>query len=402
MVPALRRAFNDQFTPACYAGYVASLERRCRTHIEFRLSETPCFLPADLVGRLGEAAGEFLRQLLENPVYRQAADGIVPPEFRIPNGERWPTFVQVDFGLLQTANGLEGRLVELQAFPSLYGFQIAMAEAATEAYALEGVTPYLDRFGRDDYVARMRRAIVADHDPAEVVLLEIDPLHQKTLPDFQITEELWGVRAVDVRGVVREGRRLFYDRDGRRTPIARVYNRVIPDELARRRPSLAFDFRDDLDLEWTGGPDWFFRISKFSIPWLRHPWVPRTTYLHEIAAYPADRDAWVLKPLFSFAGGGIIFAPTNEELAAIPPEARALYILQERVSFTPTIDTPYGPTQAEIRIMLVRDEAEPELPRYRALLPLIRMGRGKMMGVDYNKGLLWVGASAGLVAVDGG
>jgi hypothetical protein len=243
----------------------------------------------------------------------------------------------------------------------------------------------------------MRRAIVGDHDPAEVVLLEIDPRHQKTLPDFVVTEQLWGVRAVDVRSVVRDGRRLWYDRDGRRTPIARVYNRVIPDELQHRRLELAFDFRDDLDLEWTGGPDWFFRISKFSIPWLRHPSVPRTQYLSEVTKLPEDRENWILKPLFSFAGGGIIFAPTDEQLASIAAADRSNYILQERVPFTPTIDTPYGPTQAEIRIMMVRDGERDGTPRYRAVLPLVRMGRGKMMGVDYNKGLRWVGATAGLV-----
>jgi hypothetical protein len=238
---------------------------------------------------------------------------------------------------------------------------------------------------------------VADHDPAEVVLLEIDPRHQKTLPDFVVTEQFWGVRAVDVRNVVREGRRLWYDRDGRRTPIARVYNRVIPDELQHKHLALPFDFRDDLDLEWTGGPDWFFRISKFSIPWLRHPSVPRTQYLSEVTRLPEDRENWILKPLFSFAGGGIIFAPTDEQLASIAAADRRNYVLQERVPFTPTIETPYGPTQAEIRIMMVRDGAREGTSRYRAVLPLVRMGRGKMMGVDFNKGLQWVGAAAGLV-----
>jgi hypothetical protein len=397
MVPERRRAFNDRFTDSRYLAYRAAIERTCGTAIEFRLSETPCFLPERLVDDLVGAAHALLHQLLDNREYRRAADAAVPVEFRVPHGESEPTFVQVDFGLLETRAGLEPRLVELQAFPSLYGFQVAMAEAAIEAYDLADATPFLDGLTREAYLALMRRAIVGDDDPAEVVLLEIDPRHQKTLPDFVVTEQLWGVRAVDVRSVVREGRRLWYDRDGRRTPIARVYNRVIPDELQHRRLELAFDFRDDLDLEWTGGPDWFFRISKFSIPWLRHPSVPRTQYLSEVTRIPDDRENWILKPLFSFAGGGIIFAPTDEQLASIAAADRSNYVLQERVPFTPTIDTPYGPTQAEIRIMMVRDGERDGTPRYRAVLPLVRMGRGKMMGVDYNKGLRWVGATAGLV-----
>ncbi len=222
--------------------------------------------------------------------------------------------------------------------------------------------------------------------------MEIDPVHQKTRPDFAATEQLWGVRAVDVREVIREGRRLFYDRDGVRTPIARVYNRVIPDDLERLPITLPFDYRDDLDVEWTGSPDWFFQVSKFSIPFLRHPWVPRTFFLHEITRLPDDRDNWLLKPLFSYAGGGIIFAPTDADIAAIPETERHLYVLQERVAFTPVIETPHGPTQAELRLMLVRDAGA-----YRLVLPLVRMGRGRMMGVDHNKGLAWVGASAAMI-----
>lgn len=397
MVPERRRAFNERFTDSRYQTYRAAIERRCGTSIEFRLSETPCFLPERLVADLVDASHALIRQLLDNREYRRAADAVVPAEFRVPHGEPEPTFVQVDFGLLETGAGLEPRLVELQAFPSLYGFQVAMAEAAIDAYDLADMTPFLDGLSREAYLALMRRAMVGDHDPAEVVLLEIDPRHQKTLPDFVVTEQLWGVRPVDVRSVVCEGRRLWYDRDGRLTPIARVYNRVIPDELQHRRLELAFDFRDDLDLEWTGGPDWFFRISKFSLPWLRHPSVPRTQYLSEVSRMPEDRENWLLKPLFSFAGGGIIFAPTDEQLASIAAADRGRYVLQERVPFTPTIDTPYGPTQAEIRIMLVLDGARDGKPMYRAVLPLVRMGRGKMMGVDYNKGLSWVGAAAGLV-----
>jgi hypothetical protein len=56
------------------------------------------------------------------------------------------------------------------------------------------------------------------------------------------------------------------------------------------------------------------------------------------------------------------------------------------------IATPAGATQAEIRIMFVRDG-----DALRAVMPLVRMGRGRMMGVDHNKGLEWVGASAALI-----
>ncbi len=418
MLAAERSHFDQVFTEERYRAFVAAVTARAGVPIEFRLSETPCFFPSALMESLIDAAQTMTRQLLHDVAYRAAADAIVPERFRLAGGEVLPTCVQVDFGLVRTESGqIEGRLVELQAFPSLYGFQMALAECALDyigdpqqgdgSRAVENsagpnrvshsatpvpVTPYLSGLNRDSYTALMRTTLVGPHDPANVVLMEIEPWRQKTLPDFTVTEAEWGIRAVDTREVIREGRRLFYRRDGQLPPIARIYNRVIPDELERSGATMAFDYRDDLDVEWIGGPDWFFRISKFSLPWLKHPWVPETHFLSDVATLPPDRDGWLLKPLFSFAGGGIIFTPTDADIAAIEPEKRHLYVLQHRVAFTPVIRTPDGDTQAELRIMMVREGSG-----YRAVMPLVRMGRGRMMGVDHNKGLRFVGAAAALI-----
>jgi hypothetical protein len=267
-----------------------------------------------------------------------------------------------------------------------------LAESYREAFALpEELDTFLGGHDASSYHATVGRAILGGHDPAEVVLMEIEPRRQKTWPDFAVTERLWGVRPVDTTEIQREGRNLFYQRDGRRVRIRRVYNRVIPDELERTGVALPFDYRDDLDVEWAGHPAWSFRISKFSIPFLRHACVPRTWFLHQLDTMPEDRDNYLLKPLFSFAGGGIVFAPSDADLAAIPPHERSNYILQERMAFVPVIETPDGPTQVEIRIMYVSTD------RLRAVVPLLRMGRGRMMGVDHNKGFRWVGASAALI-----
>ena len=394
MVPARRAQFNAQFSDSVYRHFLKSLESRCRTSIHFHVSETPCFFPATLVDSLEDAARAMIRQLVTHPTdaYRNAALAIVPERFRVANGETMPTFIAVDFGLLKTLNGVEGRLVELQAFPSLYGFQLALAEMSCDAWGIKDVSLFPGGMDRNAYLNLVGQALVAGHDPDEVVLLDIDPDAQKTLPDFHVTEDLWGVRAVDVRKVIRDGRRLFYDRDGKRTRIARIYNRVIPDDVERAKLTLPFDYRDDLDVEWTGGPDWFFRVSKFSIPHMNHPWIPRTMYLDDVGKLPADRENWLLKPLFSYAGGGIVFAPTDEQIGAIPAEQRDHFVLQERIAFTPMILTPDGPTQSEIRLMFVRSGDD-----YRLAILLVRMGRGKMMGVDHNKGFRWVGSSAALI-----
>ena len=396
MIRELRESFNRNWTGAQYRDLIRRLESRTGATLGFPISETPCFFPKSLMASLSATGLDLVNQLLGSADVMAAADAIVPERFRGDGAESVPTFLQVDFGLVRNSSGtLEPKLVELQAFASLYGFQGAVAEAYRDAFGLpSSLRVYLGDLDPAAYHSLIADAIVGDHDPAEVVLMEIDPRQQKTWPDFVVTEQMWGVRAVDVSEVKREGRRLYYRRDGRLTQIKRIYNRVIPDELERKRVVLPFGYGDDLEVSWAGHPAWYFRISKFSIPFLRHPSVPETRFLDGIESLPVDRDRYLLKPLFSFAGGGIIFAPTDAQIAAIPMSERKNYILQERINFTPVIETPEGPAQAEIRVMYVREGST-----LRPVLPLLRMGRGKMMGVDHNKGLRWVGASAGLVDV---
>ena len=405
MIPDLRAAFNAKWSESAYRDLVHRLETRTGATLDIPISETPCFFPRALMDSLAATGIELIDQILNSPDAMAAADGVVPERYRPSTSlgtsghgaEVIPTFAQVDFGLVRdTAGNIAPKLVELQAFASLYGFQLAIAEAYRDAFELPpSLGLYLDGLAPDRYYELAASAIVGDNDPAEVVLMEIEPRLQKTWPDFVVTDQLWGVRAVDTSEVKREGRRLYYRRDGRVTQIKRIYNRVIPDELERRKIQLPFGYGDDLELSWAGHPAWYFRLSKFSIPWLSHRAVPETRFLDGIEQLPIDRDRYLLKPLFSFAGGGIVFAPTDAQIAAIPLDERKNYILQERIAFEPVIDTPHGPTQAEIRIMYLRDGA-----RLRPVLPLLRMGRGKMMGVDHNKGLRWVGASAGFIAPD--
>ena len=395
MIPHLRTAFNESWTEAKYLDLIRRLEMRTGATLGFPISETPCFFPRSLMSSLAATGLELVHQILDNPDAMAAADAAVPDRFKGPGAEALPTFLQVDFGLVRDADGsIQPKLVELQAFASLYGFQLAVAEAYRDAFGLpSSLSVYLDGLNADTYYSLLADAITGDRDPAEVVLMEIEPRRQKTWPDFVVTEQMWGARAIDVSEVHREGRRLYYRRHGKATQIKRIYNRVIPDELERKRIQLPFGYGDDLDVEWAGHPAWYFRISKFSIPFLRHPSVPETRFLDGIESLPADRDRYLLKPLFSFAGGGILFAPTDAQIAAIPMSERKNYILQERINFTPVIETPEGPAQTEIRIMYVRSGSA-----LRPVLPLLRMGRGKMMGVDHNKGLRWVGSSAGLMS----
>jgi len=379
MIPDLRRDFNQRFTREKYARFLSLVNERSGAEVKFRLSETPCFFPAALIETMQQAGKELIHQLVGNETYLEAARREIPKGFLTPHETKKPLFLQVDFGLIKDEQGvIVPRLVEIQAFPSLYAFEPVVERAYREVYGLGDAATASGPF---------REAVLGKHAPENVILLEIDPQHQKTLPDFLLTERLCGIQTVDIRDLKKQGRRLYH----RGVPVERIYNRAIADELIRRNVETEFHFDDDIEVEWAGHPNWFFLISKFSLPYLKHETVPECWFLDQIEHLPEDLDNYVLKPLYSFAGLGVKVGPTRENIDAIPPHERSQYLLQRRMRFEPVIETPHGPTQAEVRVMYIwLDSLEP------AGL-IVRMGRGRMMGVDHNRDMEWVGASSGLI-----
>lgn len=403
MIPSFRHQFNREFRPDLYQGLLQHLKSATGAKIEFRVAETPCFFPLHLLEGIASIGAELTYRLINDVDYLAMARKKIPSEYLMPGYDPHPHFMTADFGLVRTADGqLEPRLVELQAFPSVFAFQNVLSEAYRSIYGLDPALDYfLGGHTENSFWRLFSQVLLGGHEPENVVLSEIDPWKQKTLPDFLLTADRLGIEIVNVSEIQKEERsgqpaRLFYRKRNRLTPIRRIYNRVIVDELIGKHIKLPFDYRDTLDVEWAGHPNWYFLISKFSIPFLDHPAVPRTVFLDEWLAgrgrerLPENREDLVLKPLFSFAGKGIQFSPTDDDFAAIPESSRADYILQERVNFEPVIDTPHGPTQAEIRILYLWPDGGDLDP----VLSLIRLGRGKMMGVDHNKNQEWVGGSA--------
>jgi hypothetical protein len=393
MIPSFRHSFNAAYTPERYQTFLRLLEDRCGTPVKFRVCETPCFFPRPLLDQMSQFGKELIHQL-DTASYHGASSQAIPPEFNVPNEAPHPMFIQVDFGLIRdNAGNLQPRLVELQGFPSLYAYQAALAQTYLDVFELDPSLKYLlSGLTPETYKKLFQKAIIGNHDPENVILMEIDPWHQKTLPDFTLTEKLLGIPILDITDIKKEGNRLFYEKAGKQIPIHRIYNRAIVDELVRKNLNLAFRFTDDLDVEWAGHPNWYFRMSKFSLPYLHHVCVPKTWFLDHDGGEFQDKDLhnYVLKPLFSFAGLGVIMNPSAANLAAIPEDKRSQYILQQKMDFEPVIETPFGGTKAEVRIMYIwLDELLP-------VMTIIRMGRGQMMGVDHNKNMEWVGSSAGL------
>lgn len=391
MVPELRHAFNQGFSEERYRAFLASLDAAAGAHIDFRVSETPVFLAAELTAHLVAATWEVL-QAVSSEEYLRASARLVPPGL-VPHGEEeHPTFFQADFALTRGEGGeVVPQLIELQGFPSLYGFQWLLARSYREHFT-EGMaalppqwSPYFVG-SEEEYCRSLREAIVGPHDPENVVLLEIDPGHQKTRVDFACMERLLGIPTVDVARLVSRGGRLFYPgRDGQEVPIRRIYNRVILDEAERKGLDLSPVFERPHDVEWTGHPAWFARISKFSLPFIRSRYAPPAWFVSDLERLPEDLEHYVLKPLFSFAGLGVEMSPSAERLRGL--ERPGDFILQRKVEYAPLIETPDGPAKAEVRMMFLWKD-RPVLVNN-----LVRTSKGAMMGVDFNKDRAWIGAS---------
>jgi hypothetical protein len=391
MIPSLRQAYNASFTDDRYRGYKRRLEERGRMEIPFRLAESPVFLPAALRDQMVDASLEIFRQLSTTEALRRS-EAAVPPELDVPGCDPLPTFAVTDFAVTREPDGrLAPRLIELQAFPTLYAFQAVQCEE------LARITPGGERLGwflsgldAEGYRRTVGETILSGLPPEEVVLLDLDPPHQKTAIDFAFTEQFWGVHAVDPRAIEKVGRELWYERDGKRKRIRRIYNRLIFDELAATGIQLPFDLTSRIDVSWAGHPNWYFRWSKHCLPQLRHPTVPQAHFLSELRDPPADLENWVLKPLFSFAGSGVKVEVTPEDLAAVPEEQRPHTLLMRKVDYAPVIETTDGQrSKVEVRVMFVWKNAKP-FP----VTTLARLSQGKMMGVNYNKDKTWVGSSA--------
>lgn len=389
MIAPLRRAFNAGWSEAAYEAYLVRLAAEVGAPIPFRICETPVFLPRELRETMTRGAHELIQELLR-PESLQRSVAAVPAEFDVPGCDEHPLFAVVDFAVTEGPGGLAPRLIELQAFPSLYAFQFLQSRVVRDDFADAGPPLEFLLSGLDEaaYLRVVGEAILGGLPRENVVLMDLDPPRQNTYPDFAATEKLFGVRSVCPTTMTKRGRELYYERDGRTTRVLRIYNRLIVDELIEKKVELPFRLTDPLAVQWAGHPNWFFRWSKHALPGLRHPLVPEARLLSD--GVPKDLENWVLKPLFSFSGTGVQVEVTPQMVDAVPAAQRARTLLMRKVEYAPVVEATDGQrSRVEVRLLFVWRAGQPL-----AVTTLARLSQGKMMGVKYNKDKTWVGSSA--------
>ncbi len=398
MIQSVRQRYNEIFSPELYRAFLDKIESDLPGKLDFRVAETPIFIPKQLTDKVLQACDAIV-DVITRADFKTLTEKAIPASQRVPHEpsdgpDAHTQFLAVDFAVCKdpSTGELVPQLIELQGFPSLYGFQPYLANLFRTFYPIPDTLSHL--FNADtniDYLMQLKQMLVGDCNPEEVILLEIYPEKQKTRIDFVLTEKATGVAPVCLTKIRKEGRALFYEKNGRSIRIKRIYNRLIFDDL-KHFPDLKTDFHltDDVDVEWVGHPNWFFRISKYTLPLLKSPYIPDSYYLSDLPEYPADLENYVLKPLFSFAGSGVKLNVTPADLDAIPADQRDGYLLQKKVVYEPVVQSPDGLVKCEIRLLFIWPKAD-EKPTL--LTNLGRLSRGEMIGVDFNKNKDWVGGT---------
>lgn len=392
MVAAYRSRFNGQFTEALYQEYLKALDAVYPGAITFRVAESPVFIDGIFRDKMLDACEHIVDRIVQPGFIAETASAI-PEAYRIPGNTSIPHFMVFDFGVCHGADGLpEPQLVEMQGFPSLFAFQRHMSETARKVYGIpDEATSYLNGFDGVSYTELLGDIIIGGADKDEVILLELEPHRQKTRIDFYLTQDYLGIKPVCITELEREGRRLYYQRDGRKVRVSRIFNRLIFDELLQQPKEIRQRLRllqEADEVEWVTHPDWFYRISKYTLPFLKHRYIPETQFLHEVQQLPDNLEDYVVKPLFSFAGKGVIIDVTREAIDLI--EDPEHWIIQKKVSYAPVIQTPDTPAKAEIRLFYFWKEG---WERPVAVHNLARLSKGKMIGVGFNSNETWVGGS---------
>ena len=398
MIQSVRQRYNKIFSPELYRAFLDRMEIDLPGQLDFRLAESPIFVPKLLTNKLLKASDDII-DVITRDDFRALTEKAIPDSQRVPNepvdGPAAHTqFLALDFAVCRnpSTGELEPQLIELQGFPSLYGYQPYLANLFKTFYSIpDSLSHLFNTTNNLEYLNKLKQMIVGDCQSEEVILLEIYPEKQKTRIDFVLTQKAIGVAPVCLTKIRKEGRALFYEKDGRQVRIKRIYNRLIFDDL-KHFPDLKTDFQltDDVDVEWVGHPNWFFRISKYTLPLLKSSFVPDSYYLSDLPEYPADLENYVLKPLFSFAGSGVKLNITPADLDAIPVHQRDGYLLQKKVVYEPVIQSPDGLVKCEIRMLFIWPNGD---ERPTLLINLGRLSRGEMIGVDFNKNKDWVGGT---------
>lgn len=388
MIDIVRDHFNKNFTAEKYHHLLQQIEHLAPNTMGFRIAETPVFIPASFKNKI-LATCEHIIDFIKDDQFKELTNNSIPQNIQIPGCDSFPQMMVFDFGICKNDLGIvEPQLIEMQGFPSVAGLQYYLDEFYRNTFEIpDDYSSYLNKFHQDKYIRLLKEIILGNSAPKNVILLEFMPEKQKTLIDFICLKKLLGIETVCITQVKSEGTELFYLKGERKIKIERIFNRLIFDDLKEDDWSNIIDLNKEYNVTWINHPEWYYRISKYCLPFLHHEYIPESYFLIDIKQ-PLPLNEYVLKPLFSYAGMGVIIDVTQKDIDEIKDPEN--WILQKKVDYAPIIQTPHEPAKAEIRIFYFWKDGEAQPI---AVHNLARLSKEKMIGTRYNAEKDWVGGT---------
>lgn len=389
MLKDIRIAFNQAFTDERYQRYLDYINQHYPNSVGFRIAETPLFFSKEFKESITLAGEAICHQLIQPALLKQLCKGI-PAGFNIDAYNTLPNCILLDFAITENGREPDYSLVELQAFPSLFAYEIIQNNALLQSYSIpNGFSAFLNDYDEKSYLSLLSQLIKGDN-PNETILLELDPEIQKTCIDFYCTRDYLNIPIVNIRDIYFKEGKWYYLSGGKESTFKRIYNRIVFDEIKENEAIVEtyIQLANDSQLTWFTHPIHFFMYSKYALPYITHPKIPKTVFLDQVNIQKTDFTRKVIKPLFSFAGKGVMIEPTQESVQSITNKAQ--WICQEKIHYVQGILTPKDPAKAELRIFFLKD---PKTNVFKAVFNLARLSKQALINTAQNSNDTWVGGS---------
>jgi hypothetical protein len=205
MIPAIRKAYNESFTNGKYEAFLKELHAAYPGELDFRVAETPIFVPKEFTKKMLGAC-ESIIDIITDPGFKQLTNKAVPDNVKVPDENEHTQFIAFDFGICINDKGeYEPQLIEMQGFPSLFAYEVLLDEIFLKHFSVPAIfSSYLNGYNKDSYIKLLKEVIIGNHEPENVILLEIFPKKQKTRIDFFCTEDYTGIKMVCLTELISE------------------------------------------------------------------------------------------------------------------------------------------------------------------------------------------------------
>jgi len=153
MIKEIRKEFNQNFTKEKYEAFLHELNNVHPGAIEFRVAETPVFVPKDFTKKMIDAC-ESIVDIIVDPKFKELTKNAIPKQLQVPGENDHSHFIAFDFGIcINEAGEYEPQLIEMQGFPTLFAYEILLDDVFRKHFPVhDNFSTYLGKYDKETYL----------------------------------------------------------------------------------------------------------------------------------------------------------------------------------------------------------------------------------------------------------